>query len=250
MYKKNLPYIDLYVGDWIKDCSILSCEAEGAWLRIIMKLHSKGKQSAIKIPSKSLQNLWSVNEDKMNLILKELELNEICEISYHTGFIEFISRRFSKERKLSEIRSKARKEGYGRKKELSKPLQIKNKNLQNTDIDIDIDNDNDIINDIDIDIINDIIPSFSDFWNLYDYKKGKPKAEKLWNKILQKEKELILIYLPDYLRSTPDKKFRKHPATYLSNRSWEDEITETNNNKNETGISKEYQEEILSKLQS
>ena len=44
MSKKNLPYIDLYTGDWIKDCSILSCKAEGAWLRIVMKLHSKGKQ--------------------------------------------------------------------------------------------------------------------------------------------------------------------------------------------------------------
>jgi len=244
MIKKNLPYIDLYVGDWIKDCSILSCEAEGAWLRIVMKLHSKGKQSAIKIPSKSLQNLWSVNEDKMNLILKELEFNEICDISYHTGFIEFTSRRYLKENKISEIRSKARKSGYDKKKDYTNDLQIKNKNLQNTDNDNDIDIDNDIVNDIDI----EIIPTFFDFWNLYDYKIGKEKTRKVWNKTPQKERELIMVHVPLYKNSTSDKKYRKHPATYLNQKSWYDEII--NNNKNETTVSQEYQNEIISKLQS
>ena len=31
-------------------------------------------------------------------------------------------------------------------------------------------------------------------------------------------------HIPQYIKTTPDKKFRKHPATYLNNHGWEDEI--------------------------
>ena len=42
MTKKNLPHIPLYVGDWKKDCNVLSLSAEAAWLNIIFILHTKG----------------------------------------------------------------------------------------------------------------------------------------------------------------------------------------------------------------
>jgi len=244
MNKKNLPYIDLYVGDWIKDCSILSCEAEGAWLRIVMKLHSKGKQSSIKIPTKSLQNLWSMNEDQMNLILKELELNEICDISYHTGFIELTSRRFKKQNDISVIRSKARKGVNNKKKIESNNNQKQIKTLQITDNDIDNDND------IDIDIINDnnIIPSFAEFWDFYDKKVNRPKCAIKWKALKQKERESIMNHLPNYIDSTPDKSFRKNPMTYLNNKSWEDEII--NKKIEQNGLSENYKQRIISKLQS
>ena len=238
MSKKNLPYIDLYTGDWIKDCSILSCKAEGAWLRIVMKLHSKGKQSSIKIPTKSLQNLWSMDESEMNETLKELELNEICDISYHTGFIELTSRRFKKENEISEIRSKARKSAYEKKKIDSNKNQKEIKILQNTDNDIDTDNDIEI----------DIIPSFNDFWNFYDKKVNKPKCEIKWKRLKQKEREAIMDHLPNYIDSTPDKSFRKNPMTYLNNKSWEDEII--NKNTQHNGLSEKYKQRIISKLQS
>ena len=238
MNKKNLPYIDLYTGDWIKDCSILSCKAEGAWLRIIMKLHSKGKQSSIKIPTKSLQNLWSMDESEMIETLKELELNEICDISYHTGFIELTSRRYKKENEISEIRSKARKSAYEKNKIDSNKNQKGIKILQNTDNDIDNDNDIEI----------DIIPSFNDFWNFYDKKVNKPKCEIKWKRLKQNEREAIMDHLPNYIDSTPDKSFRKNPMTYLNNKSWEDEVI--NKNTEQNGLSEKYKQRIISKLQS
>ena len=36
-------------------------------------------------------------------------------------------------------------------------------------------------------------------------------------------------HLPHYIKSTPDKQFRKHPSTYLNNQGWFDEIINKNN---------------------
>lgn len=67
-------------------------------------------------------------------------------------------------------------------------------------------------------------PTFDDFWGLYGKKVGKPKAEKKWKKIPQVAREEIMGHLELYVRSTPDVKYRKDPATYLNNESWKDEI--------------------------
>ena len=75
--------------------------------------------------------------------------------------------------------------------------------------------------------------SFDLFWDLYDYKKGKEKARALWKDIKEDEREAIFNYIPAYKLTTPDKEFRKHPATFLRNRSWEDELTITENVKDE-----------------
>ena len=67
---------------------------------------------------------------------------------------------------------------------------------------------------------------FEEFWDLYDYKKSRDKAEKAWKTLNQEEKALALQYAPVYAQSTPDKQFRKHPTTYLNNKSFNDEIIE------------------------
>ena len=148
MTKNNLPHIPLYIGDWEKDCNVLSLESEGAWLRIIFKMFSKGKQSNIKIPTKSLQNLWRCSAESVQEIIDDLMFNDICDIDVEGNFTEFTCRRFVKENKLSKTRSEARKKGYEKNKTTTKPNQNKNKKIQNTDNDND--NDNDINNNIDI----------------------------------------------------------------------------------------------------
>jgi uncharacterized protein YdaU (DUF1376 family) len=131
--KKNLPNIPIYIGDWERDCNVLSLESEAAWMRIIFKLWSKGKQNTIKIPTKSLQNLWRCSPEKMNEILEELIYNEIAVIKQSERFIEFTCRRFVKENKLSEVRSKAGKSS----KKKTNAKQNKSKSEQNTEIDTD-----------------------------------------------------------------------------------------------------------------
>ena len=68
-------------------------------------------------------------------------------------------------------------------------------------------------------------PTFDDFWNLYDKKVGdKSKLIKKFNAIPQSEKEAIMNHVPVYVLSTPDKKYRKDPQTYINNKSWNNEI--------------------------
>jgi uncharacterized protein YdaU (DUF1376 family) len=228
--KKNLPNIPIYIGDWERDCNVLSLQSEAAWMRIVFKLWTKGKQNSIKIPTKSLQNLWRCCEVEMNDILNDLIYNEIAEITMNSGFVEFTCRRFVKENNISEIRSEASKGNKKDKKRVTKPKQTSNKNEQNTDNDYDIDNENENVIKIEI----EIYPTFDDFWEEYDKKVGKKEIiEKKWEKLPQKTKEEILRYIPNYKLSQPDKKFRKNPETFLNNESWNDEIILTNGKQTE-----------------
>lgn len=154
MSKKNLPHIPIYIGDWERDCNVLSLESEAAWMRIVFKLWTKGKQNTIKMPAKSLQNLWRCGEEKMQDILNDLTYNEICEITHQQGFVEFTCRRFVKENHLSEIRSNAAKsKNKVETKSKQTTKQNKSKSEQNADNDNDIVIDNDINNDFDIEIL-------------------------------------------------------------------------------------------------
>jgi hypothetical protein len=155
MAKKNLPNIPIYIGDWERDCNILSLESEMAWMKIIFKLHLSGKQSVYKTSTKGLQILWKSNQEKVVEILEELRFNEICEITEIAGGYEFLCRRYKKENDLSKIRSEAVNERYKDvvkpkkpKTKTTKPLQKGYKPLQNTDNEIEIENDIEVSSEI------------------------------------------------------------------------------------------------------
>jgi len=65
---------------------------------------------------------------------------------------------------------------------------------------------------------------FENFWNLYDNRKDKQKAESLWMKLSEEDINLIRKTISRYLAETPDKKFRKHPSTYLNQKTWLDYV--------------------------
>ena len=78
--------------------------------------------------------------------------------------------------------------------------------------------------------INNVHSDFNRFWNLYDKKINKTKCYQLWTMLIDDEKENIFAVLPEYIKCTPDKLYRKHPLTFLRNKSWEDEIIKGNKN--------------------
>jgi hypothetical protein len=65
---------------------------------------------------------------------------------------------------------------------------------------------------------------FNKFWNYYDKKVKRIKCLAKWLRLSAADQILIREHLPKYIKSTPDKKFRKDPSTYLNNESWNDEI--------------------------
>lgn len=79
---------------------------------------------------------------------------------------------------------------------------------------------------------NNITISFNDFWELYDKKVGlKDKIKKKWNNLTEKDRKEVMAYIPKYKEATKEKRFRKNPETFLNNRSWEDEIINSENPK-------------------
>jgi hypothetical protein len=71
------------------------------------------------------------------------------------------------------------------------------------------------------------VEEFEKFWNMYDKKVDRKKSEKKFIKLKKSDIEKIFETLPAYIKSTPDKQYRKNPSTYLNNQSWNDEIQST-----------------------
>jgi len=88
--------------------------------------------------------------------------------------------------------------------------------------------------DIEIKKEKEINDSFETFWKLYDKKNGRVKSERLWNKIDIKLFGTIYEHVKEYVKSTPDKQYRKNPDTYLRNKCWNDEIIIVKDKQTET----------------
>jgi len=81
--------------------------------------------------------------------------------------------------------------------------------------------------------VNDILLEketkvFNEFWDLYDKKINPTKCKAKFLKLPEKDRKLIMEYIPKYKLSQPEKKFRKDPYTFLHNNAWLDEIVSDN----------------------
>jgi len=66
--------------------------------------------------------------------------------------------------------------------------------------------------------------SFDVFWKTYAKSVAKDKCEAKWTAFSDAVREQIMQHLPAYVASTPVKKFRKDPMTYLNAKGWLDDI--------------------------
>jgi hypothetical protein len=67
-------------------------------------------------------------------------------------------------------------------------------------------------------------PTFEEWWNAYNKKRGRKKAEAKWKKLSLNDKVACMKATPLYIASTPDPVYRKDPLTYLNGECWNDEI--------------------------
>lgn len=65
---------------------------------------------------------------------------------------------------------------------------------------------------------------FVTFWREYDKKVERRKTETLWKRLSKRDRAAAMAYLPLYKQAKPDKQFRKNPAVFLRNHTWEDEL--------------------------
>ena len=74
---------------------------------------------------------------------------------------------------------------------------------------------------------DEVLP-FDVFWLAYDKKVGRAASERAWKRARIDDRlfPVILEATKAYVAATPDKAFRRHPATWLNQRGWEDEIVQ------------------------
>jgi hypothetical protein len=193
---------------WYKDS-----ECVALWLHLLLKANHKEAEfmlgySIIKLlpgqlvtGRKALSYETGISESKIERILKLFEIEQQIEqqTNSRNRIITILS---------WDAYQKSEQQMDSPRTASEQPVDTNNKNNNNK-------NDNNEKNK----------SEFDNFWNLYDKKVGdKEKVFKKWSKLKPEEKEQILIHVPKYTLSTPDKKFRLNPETYINNKGWNNEI--------------------------
>ncbi len=242
MALRNQPYIPLYVQDFLTDEKLLECSSSsiGIYIMIMCVMHKSKDYGTILLKQKNKQSDNQINNFACKLgkhlpfttteiqsALTELINEDVLQLEDDI----LSQKRMIHDNELSIKRSIAGKIG-GKKTQFAKA-----KTQANSESEYENENENRDINKDGTEL--EIWPTFEDFWKLYDKKVGsRDKCKRKFDKLKQEEKENIMNHIFDYVKSTPEKQYRKNPITYLDGKSWNDEIIlNTNNNGQKQGFS-------------
>ncbi len=225
-YMGKQPYIPLYIGDWEQDLNCVSLEAEGAALKLIFKLWKSKTRGLLLISFSQMVILFKKSDVETRKIFEELRQNDIFSVkNIDENTVEIISRRMVRDAQLSKVRSEIGKQGGRPKKPKQKQTETKTKAKVKQNPEYEYEYDNEIDNEIKGGVGEiSIYPTFEQFWEAYDKNVDRANAEFKWVQLSQKEKEKVMLHVPEYVASTPDKNFRLNATNYLQNKSWENEI--------------------------
>ena len=73
-------------------------------------------------------------------------------------------------------------------------------------------------------ILSEKLDLFEDFWSRYDKKVNKEDCLKKWKRLSISDMNEALSMVDRYVRSTPDKQYRKNPATWIYQKGWRNEV--------------------------
>lgn len=140
---------------------------------------------------------------------------------HESGFIEYIKRG---KKDLVRLSEKGRKYYIGNKSEFNQnseinPTKLGNKSEKNSEI-----NPTDPTtrsNPTTIDHNSD--EKFNAWWTIYEKPTGKKPAYKLWIKLDEETKDLIIERTPDFVKHHNNPKYRPNPLTFLNQERWLDD---------------------------
>ena len=73
-------------------------------------------------------------------------------------------------------------------------------------------------------ILAEKMEMFNDFWDRYDKKINRDDCLKKWKKLSIVDMQEALRMVDAYVRSTPDKQYRKNPSTWIYQKGWRNEV--------------------------
>jgi len=205
---KELPYFRFTAQEWQNGLiSLESYELKGMFIDLCSYYWVQDCSVTKAMLEKRFRNDIDLLNQLFELdILKHEPKTDLAVINYLNEQFDVLSEK------------RKRRQEAGRKGGKQKSSNAKAKPKQNSsykDKDKDKDKDN--------------LEEFELFWNSYDKKTGKDKCLEKFLKLSNDHKQKIFETLPAYVKSTPDKKFRKNPLTYLNGKHWNDELEDKQN---------------------
>jgi uncharacterized protein YdaU (DUF1376 family) len=198
------PAVLFYTSDFLSGTFTMSNEQVGKYIRLLCLQHQKGKlteRDMLSICKAYDDEIWCKFKIDNGAFYNERMYNETIR---RQKFSE--SRRNNAKSPKNDSTSKA----YAKHMETETETINETINITKTKVEI-------------------LDTKFEDWWIWYDYKISKDKAKKSWKQLNEQEKDLALQFVKSYVESTPDKSFRKHPTTYINQKSFNDEIIKRNN---------------------
>ena len=191
------PAVLFYTSDFLSGTFTMTNEQVGKYIRLLCLQHQKGRlteKDMLSICSAYDSEIWEKFKIEDGFYLNEKMSNETIR-----------RQKFTESRRNNALTPKSESTSKAYAQHMETETETRTVTINKTKI---------------------LDEQFEEFWDLYDYKKSKDKAEKVWKTLNKEEKALALQHAPVYAQSTPDKQFRKHPTTYLNSKSFNDEIIE------------------------
>ena len=197
----SLPYMQLYVSDYLVDTAHLTAQQHGAYMLLLMNYWQKGRaldntNDRLQYVARLSPEEWDENKE----ILAEFFVLE-GDTWWHSRI----------ETDLEKVREKSTKASANGKRSVSARLANAEQTPNHKDKDKDVD--------------KETTSSFELFWDSYPRKVGKREAEKAYQRALGDASAADILEGAIRLANDPNRipTFTPHPATWLNQGRWTDE---------------------------
>jgi len=196
----SLPYMQLYVSDYLADTAHLTAQQHGAYLLLLMNYWQKGKpldntNERLQYVARMTGEEWEANKDIFA---------EFFWIDGDTWSHTRIDNDLEKVREKSEKASKAGQRSFS----------VRSTGVEHSFNHKDKEEDKDNIKE-----------GFDEFWEIYPRKAGKQEARKVFQRALSNATLAEILEGARRYAADPNRQpqFTAHPATWLNQGRWSDE---------------------------
>jgi len=227
------PAFLFYPNDWLGGTMGMTLEEKGAYIELLILQFNRGHMTKHMI-AQTVGQLFGQIKDKFLVDADGKYYNERLEEEQN------------KRRNYTQSRTNNRTGANQYTKKDEKKVGHMTSHMENENENENIDRNTSENKNENLDITE---IEFEKFWNEYDYKVGKNIAYKKYSKLSKSDRESCRAYLTEYVGRTfknGNYPSRKHPSTFLNNKSWLDELPNIKNAKGKSNI--EIGEELASRI--
>jgi hypothetical protein len=101
---KKLPYLQFYIGDWLKDpqLSICSPATRGVWIDLLCAMHEAGRVGSLSGTRDQLSRLARCVPADLALALTDLQTTGAADVTERNGVVTLTNRRMARDAKKRE----------------------------------------------------------------------------------------------------------------------------------------------------